>query len=153
MQQISPPFLEVSVKTPSEVGAFIGGKVDFNFNKSRDVRFKNACAVRMSYSLNQSGVKIPYIASKTISGENRNWYIFRVKDIIDFLKLKLGDPDLSINQPSMEKLAHYKGILVVEVTGWSNASGHTTIWNGSRCLDEKCYFEKAKRAYLWKLKG
>lgn len=32
-----------------------------------------------------------------------------------------------------------KGILVFSVTGWGDATGHVTLWNGSDCGDH-CYF-------------
>jgi hypothetical protein len=38
-------------KSVSEVGSFIGGKVDYNINKltKEEGRFENACAIRLSY--------------------------------------------------------------------------------------------------------
>ncbi|MFP6791216.1 MAG: hypothetical protein VB954_14640 [Thalassolituus sp.] len=43
-------------KTVSGVGTKIGGKVDYNINKipQGQGRFENACAIRLSYVLNQS---------------------------------------------------------------------------------------------------
>ncbi|ENM0968704.1 hypothetical protein ACYVMA_003945 [Vibrio parahaemolyticus] len=52
--------------------------------------------------------------------------------------------------PNANKLADYKDILVVDVDSWLDASGHASIWTGSRCTDS-CYFPQAKKAYLWKL--
>ncbi|UTV29253.1 type VI secretion system amidase effector protein Tae4 [Photobacterium atrarenae] len=56
-----------------------------------------------------------------------------------------------MDAPHTDKLSEYKGILVVDVDVWSDASGHATIWTGNRCTDH-CYFPLAKKAYLWQLK-
>jgi len=55
----------------SEVGKIIGGKVDYNINQLtlQQGRFENACAIRMSYALNNSGLEIPHIPSHTVSGK------------------------------------------------------------------------------------
>ncbi|MGR5150203.1 T6SS effector amidase Tae4 family protein [Photobacterium alginatilyticum] len=62
-----------------------------------------------------------------------------------------GAPEVVIDSPHTDKLSEYKGILVVDVDVWSDASGHATIWTGSRCTDS-CYFPLANKAYLWQLK-
>ncbi|HFQ5414446.1 type VI secretion system amidase effector protein Tae4 [Vibrio campbellii] len=136
----------------SEVGTIIGGKVNHNINvlTPEQGRFENACAIRMSYALNYAGFKVPYIKNKTVSGGQGNWYIYRVKDLINFLYQKFGEPELVVQNPNANKLSEYKGILVVDVDTWLDASGHASIWTGSRCTDS-CYFPDAKKAYLWKL--
>lgn len=140
-------------KTVSGVGEKIGGKVDYNINglTAAQGRFENACAIRMSYVLNKTGTKIPFIKGKTVSGGGGNWYIYKVKDIIKFLHEKFGEPDITVNDPMPSDFSDYQGILVVEVSEWVDASGHATIWTGLQCTDH-CYFPKANKAYLWTLK-
>ncbi|MCK8065761.1 type VI secretion system amidase effector protein Tae4 [Vibrio sp. 1CM7H] len=70
--------------------------------------------------------------------------------MISFLHQKFGDPEVVIENPNANKLADYKGILIVDVDTWLDASVHASIWTGSRCTDS-CYFPQAKKAYLWKL--
>jgi hypothetical protein len=54
----------------------IGGKVKAN-------NFANSCAIRVSRSLNYSGHKVDYIPPNlTVSGNDGNWYIYRVKELI-----------------------------------------------------------------------
>ncbi len=67
----------------SDVGKLIGGKVDYNINTLTKVqgRFENACAIRMSYVLNNTGLKVPYISGLTVSGGNGNWYIYKVTSV------------------------------------------------------------------------
>lgn len=134
----------------SEVGTIIGGKVNHNINvlTAEQGRFENACAIRMSYALNYAGFKVPYIKGKTVSGGQGNWYIYRVKDLISFLYQEFGDPEVVVDSPNAHKLSKYKGILVVDVDTWLDASGHASIWTGSRCTDN-CYFPQAKKGYLW----
>ncbi len=146
-------FQKINVSV-SNVGKIIGGKVDYNINTltRQQGRFENACAIRMSFVLNNLGIKLPYIPSHTVSGKNGNWYIYKVKSLIKFLMKEWGIPDLSVNQPTVSKLSQFKGIIIFEVDGWADASGHATIWNGVNCTD-RCYFTKAKRVYGWKLKN
>ncbi|QLE84476.1 hypothetical protein FLM48_04850 [Shewanella sp. Scap07] len=141
-------------KSVSSVGTKIGGNVDYNINMLtiEQGRFENACAIRMSYVLNTIGVKVPYLKGKTISGGRGNWYLYRVSDLIDFLYDTFGEPDTVVPSPSASKLENFRGILVVEVQGWGDASGHATIWNGINCSDE-CYFPLSHKAYLWALKS
>lgn len=140
-------------KSVSAVGTKIGGKVNYNINSLsiEQGRFENACAIRMSYVLNKTGIKIPYIKGKTVSGGKGNWYLYRVQDLIDFLYDTFGEPDNIVPSPSPSKFESFQGILVVEVQGWGDASGHATIWNGLSCSDE-CYFPLSHKAYLWTLK-
>ena len=140
--------------TVEAVGKKIGGKVDYNINHLSVVegKFENACAIRLSYVLNKTGVKIPKMAGRTVSGKEGHWYIYRVDVMIDFLIKIFGKPDTTYVAPTIEKLLGHKGILIFEVEGWDNASGHATIWDGLRCSD-KCYFDKAKKVHLWALEN
>lgn len=140
-------------KTVSAVGTKIGGKVDYNINEVPvgQGRFENACAIRMSYVLNKTGHKIPHISGKTVSGKEGKWYLFRVRDLLLYLKNVFGDPDHTLNKPTALDFSRYKGILVFEVDAWTDATGHATIWDGTNCSD-KCYFPLSRKAYIWTLK-
>lgn len=146
-------FKNVNITAP-QVGKFLGGKVNYNINTLTKAqgRFENACAIRMSYVLNNTGVKIPYISGQTVSGKNGNWYIYKVRTLIQFLKKKFGAPDHIITNPTLLKIDKLKGIIVFEVDQWVDASGHATIWDGTKCSD-KCYFKESKKAYIWELKN
>ncbi len=112
LQRAIKAFKEIN-KSVTDVGAFIGGKVNYNVNvvpKGKG-RFENVCAIRMSYVLNKIGVKIPFIPpNNTVSGKNGKWYIFKVKILIKFLKKKLGEPDHVFTKPTASKLSKYKGM-------------------------------------------
>ena len=137
-------------KSVPEAGKFIGGKVNYNVNliADDDLKWKNLCAVRLSYVLNKTGFKIPRLGAKTVSGGNGNWYLYRVKDMIKYLTSTFGEPDVSYIAPTAGKLSTQKGIILFEVDGWQDATGHATIWDGIGCSDS-CYFDNAKKAHLW----
>lgn len=126
----------------------IGGNVAKNIgNPNAAQRWSNTCAVRMSYILNQSGLVIPTIAGKTVSGVDKRQYFFRVKDLIAFLQQRWGQPEIVNNPPSGGgSLAGKKGIVLFEVSGWSDAAGHATLYNGSGCYDH-CYFNEPEARY------
>ena len=146
---------------PADSGAtvarIIGGAVAKNINMPDG--WKNTCAVRMSYILNQSGIPIPHVGNKTVSGADKRWYFYRVKDVIDFLMLRWGKPDLVVPHPPSNsgQFAGKKGIILFEVSGWPDAGGHATLWNGILCYDH-CYFNepgatyRTDRANFWSLR-
>ncbi|WON76236.1 type VI secretion system amidase effector protein Tae4 [Serratia sp. UGAL515B_01] len=142
-------FSKVNVAVP-QVGNIIGGKVKANIDSGI---FQNACAIRMSYALNNAGINIPRNESKwkTSSGADNKWYIYRVEDMIKFLNDQFYQADV-ISKLSVNKsdFSNKKGILAFNVN-WSDATGHVTLWNGVLCSDS-CYFEKAGGAQLWLLK-
>ena len=141
-------------KTVSAVGKLIGGKVDYNINHLTPAQgqFQNACAIRISYVLNKTGIRIPHQPGKTVSGNDGHWYFYKVNDLVIYLKTIFDDPDEVIHIPTLEKVALYKGIIVFEVDGWDDATGHATLWDGVGCSD-KCYFSESKKAYIWTLKN
>lgn len=100
--------------------------------------------------LNSVGINIPHQPGKTVSGSQGHWYFYKLKDLIVYLKEVFGEPDQVIHMPTVEKVALYTGIIVFEVDGWSDATGHATIWDGVGCSDQ-CYFSQSKKAYIWQL--
>lgn len=112
--------------------------------------FTNACAIRMSYSLNNSGFLIQKGIWKTVSGGDKKQYIYRVSDLLKYLTSTFGKPDKTVKSPKPSDFAGVKGILVFGVQ-WSDATGHATLWNGSTCSDH-CYFPVATEASTWLLK-
>jgi hypothetical protein len=121
-------------------------------------KWSNTCAVRMSYILNQTGVRIPKVPGNlTVTGADRHNYFYRVKDVIAFLRQQWGEPDVLIKNPPAHietrnpdgtvtkgafggKLAGKKGVILFVVPdAWGDAEGHATLFNGARCYDD-CYF-------------
>lgn len=145
-------FQKVNVDV-AQVGELIGGNVGVNIDMGvRDPMkgFTNACAIRMSYVINYSGIRITRGVWKTVSGADKKWYIYRVKDLLIYLHEKFGKPDLTVRNPDVSDFYGMKGILVFTVSIWNDASGHVTLWNGSSCSDN-CYFNESSEAAIWLL--
>ncbi|MBP1120729.1 type VI secretion system amidase effector protein Tae4 [Pseudomonas syringae] len=146
------------VAPEKRVAEVIGGFVAQNINNPDALaRWKNTCAVRMSYILNYTGAKIPKTPDQTVSGEDRNQYFFRITDLKNFLIRNWGKPEIVKYPPSDSgPLANKKGIIVFEISGWSDARGHATLYDGSICYDH-CYFNepgvnyRTDQANFWSL--
>jgi hypothetical protein len=127
----------------------VGGKVAQNIlPKGEKGKWDNTCAVRISYILNQSGVLVPHIAGRTVSGGNHQWYFHYVRNVISFLNQQWGKPDLIAAYPPSGggELANKKGMVLFEVSGWGDAAGHATLRNGRQCYDH-CYWNEPGVAY------
>ncbi|MDR2852797.1 MAG: type VI secretion system amidase effector protein Tae4 [Burkholderiaceae bacterium] len=141
-----------------KVAQIVGGKVAMNIlPEGRPGKWENTCSVRMSYILNQTNVIIPFAAGKTVSGADGRWYFHYIRDVIAFLKRRWGPPDEVIPYPRRSSLTGKTGVVLFEVSGWADATGHATVWNGESCYDH-CYFYDPDAAYtttrasFWALK-
>lgn len=144
----------------ARVAAIIGGQVAYNINHpDPTLRWGNTCAVRVSYALNRCGTHIPRIRGKTVSGADKNWYFYRIDDVIHFLSQIWGKPEavVSLPPPGGGPIAGKKGLLVFQISGFADAKGHATLWDGKNCYD-KCYFNapgvayRAERGNFWSLR-
>jgi hypothetical protein len=136
-------------KNPTaRVAQLIGGKIASNINAPQN-GWTNTCAVRMSYILNSAGVHIPFIKNQTVSGADKRWYFHYVRDVIVFLKQRWGVADLIAPYPPHGggPLAGKKGVVLFEVSGWNDAVGHASLWNGVACYDH-CYFNEPSATYV-----
>lgn len=145
---------------PSESGPkvaeVIGGYVEKNINNPDPAqRWSNTCAVRMSYILNEAGLIIPKIPGQTVSGADKRQYFFRVRNLFTFLQQRWGKSEIVVYPPPAEFTGR-KGVILFEVSGWSDAQGHATLFDGGRCYDQ-CYFNspeatyRTDRAHFWSL--
>ena len=132
------------------VGKFIGGKVGQNIASGA---FPNACAIRLSYALNHAGIGLALAAGKHVSAADGSQYLFRVADMHAFLRSRFGPPDVSSSGPSTRAFEGKRGIILFEVRGWSDATGHVTLWDGMSIKDcsDHCYFANASHVHLWML--
>lgn len=149
----------------------IGGNVWEQYQEgelTNNPSFENSCALRLSYAFNQGVFTIP---SKTNIFPNPNdvkrWrggdgkaYIFRVDDMIRWVKKEFKAPEIEIDTQGKDvssQLMGKQGIIIFTVKGWNNATGHVTLWDGSNCGDH-CYFTHGNsfalttKVQLWELK-
>ena len=147
---------DVSILTPDLYDSKIGGSFIKLYDKPG---YQNTCAVRMSYGLNRSGLKLPKAPSgASVQGGDGYVYWLRVSDLkAEFSRrFKGADEELSLSviptsllgdKEAMSnlfktrvkegqafidnKLGSRSGIVAFEVTGWGDATGHFTLWDGS----------------------
>jgi hypothetical protein len=117
--------------------------------------YNNTCAARMSYALNRSGIKLPKNGGGTWLGKDGFYYWIRVRELKQFLRNRFKNPDfeytpqrisvpftneqlrnrtIGIRQNILNKIQGKHGIIVFDVDGWSDASGHFTLWDGSNLV-------------------
>lgn len=116
-------FAEVNLLV-AEVGRKIGGKVEQNIASGV---FQNACPIRMSYVLNDTGVPVPAAGYHVVSGADRKWYMYRIPEMMLFLERSFGKAEVTQGAQTPQHFAGKKGILVVRGRGWSNVVGHVTL--------------------------
>lgn len=134
----------------------IGGRFK---NAHRLPAYQNTCAVRMSYALNRSGLKLGVAPSNdgSIPAPDGYLYWIRVSDLKPYLVKQFKGADEELKLPPIpaslksdraamttqfkkrvaqaqawldEKLVNRRGIVVFDVTGWVGATGHFTLWDG-----------------------
>jgi hypothetical protein len=134
----------------------VGGKVLHNYQIGT---FSNACSTRVSAALNASGKEheIPFFKDSSVtgkaeaqvsSGADKKWYIFRVRMLVKYLTGRYGKPEEFLPTEYAQKLAGRKGIMIFEVKGWTDATGHADLWDGTVCLWHG-YEDVATKILFW----
>lgn len=145
------------ISTPRLYDEMIGGSFAGLY---RNPAYENTCSVRMSYALNRSGLTLGAAPSQGghLVGADGYRYWIRVSDLklhlskqfkgadeelalpvispgliddVDALSAKFKER-VALAKAWLERaLSNRRGIVVFNVTGWSNASGHFTLWDGT----------------------
>lgn len=113
----------------------IGGGLPDDLARDRN-NYENSCAIRMSRGLNYSGIALPKAPSSSgnrIGKDGFNYWL-RVADLKVFL-IKLMHNNYPLTEENggptaVNSFLGKKGIIVFDVSGWTNASGHFTLWDG-----------------------
>lgn len=145
------------IPTPDLYDSMIGGRFK---NLYKQGAYENTCAVRMSYGLNRSGLKLGTAPSKggSMQGGDGYTYWIRVSDLKRELDARFKGADEELNLKPIPnamigdkdgmhamflervklakdfldtKLTSRSGIVVFEVSGWGDASGHFTLWDSA----------------------
>ncbi len=143
---LSYHFSKVKNLNVEAVGAFIGGKVKVNIDGKF---FQNACAIRLSYAFNYSGLPIRRSDGSTSSGKDRKLYLYRVRDIIRFVERRIGGKP--IVGRSAEDFKGKKGVIIFTQCNWSDAYGHVDLFNGT-AVEGHEYFDRSGSVVLYELK-
>ncbi|GAB2898019.1 T6SS effector amidase Tae4 family protein [Microbulbifer echini] len=80
--------------------------------------------------------------------ERKFWYLYRVKILAKYLREVYGSPRLIPTDTYKTELAGKKGIIVFEVSGWTDVTGHADLWNGSACVGSD-YGDRASQIMFW----
>jgi Type VI secretion system (T6SS), amidase effector protein 4/Putative peptidoglycan binding domain len=119
----------------------------------------NTCVLRISRSFNYGGYPIPDRAGDeiaTVRGDDRLHYAFRVREFVRWIRRKLGPADFEHAYPPPgggevpAGLRGRQGLIVFEVEGWTDATGHIDLWDGAACRNHG-YFERASKLMLWEI--
>lgn len=143
-----------------DVYRLVGGN-GYELYQEDPVAYANACALRLSRAFNYGGLEITSTArGYKVKGGDGKRYLLRVVDIIALVKANLGKPDIEVAPQGADVSSEFRGktgVLIFEVSGWGNATGHATLWNGSDCGDS-CYFvhnppgATTTKVLFWELK-
>jgi hypothetical protein len=125
----------------SEVKTLIGGNVNADW-------ITNTCTIRVSRALNYAGFAIPgnIPGLTTVKGGDAKRYAFRVAELRRYFRAVLGPPTVTGLTP--QDFEGKRGVIVFEVSGWSDASGHFDLWDGYQPAHAE-YFSKASKVQLW----
>lgn len=102
--------------------------------------YANTCAMRISKALNSCpGHELPQLRTLlTIKGIDGKRYAIRVKELKKYLLSRYPPPNVFIASPKGKidntPLLGKKGIIAFDVSGWSDASGHFTLWDGQQLV-------------------
>ncbi|WP_283132500.1 type VI secretion system amidase effector protein Tae4 [Enterovibrio norvegicus] len=160
-------YSEVGLKPAPRVYELVGGRA-LDLYLADSVSYANACALRMSRGFNYGGFTVP---SGTIietypiyrvRGADNKIYILRVKDLIKYIEFNWGKPEFDMDPSDISEISGKKGVIIIDVSGWGDASGHVTLWDGASTGDgthyqELSYYDrydgavKPKRVMLWEL--
>lgn len=136
---------------PDAVRRHIGGQI------ANLAAGTNTCVMRMSLAFNAAGsqYKLPKnmkhpVRLDTLTGKDNKNYAFNVTQFVKYLHWRFGKPTISTQYSDVSKATNYKqavseskdpfagktGIIAWHVHGWTDATGHFTLWDGTNGLYE-----------------
>lgn len=126
------------VKYPSLDVLFnhIGGQLSRNVGLPGFSRNGNTCAVRMSRALNYGTMPlsrkvIAALGLHTLTGDDGKLYLFRVRELNTYLSNAIGITPQTITKGFSTSFSGTRGIVAFTVEGWSDATGHIALWDGT----------------------
>ena len=121
---------------------YIGGQLASNVQVPGFGPTGNTCAVRMSRAFNYGAMPISakLVASLRLHplvGADKRPYLFRVSEMRTYIAHALGVASRTVTRNFNTAFTGKRGIVAFEVRGWSDASGHVALWNGSAFKEPK----------------
>lgn len=126
----------VKYPTLDTLFSFIGGTLTKNIHEPGFGPNGNTCAVRISRALNYGALPISRklvrsLEVSTMTGADKHLYMFRVRDMKKYLRNVLGVTPKSVSKDFGTAFGGERGIVAYDVEGWSDASGHVALWDGT----------------------
>ncbi|MFO0566396.1 MAG: T6SS effector amidase Tae4 family protein [Polyangiaceae bacterium] len=125
----------------ADVKKKIGGAVDAAW-------ITNTCTVRLSRSLNYGGFDVPNPSKakpmNVIQGGDKKWYAFRVREMSEYLRTRVGKPD--VVSTDRDDFLGKKGIIKFTISGSTAYTGHFDLWDGTGPRNHEYFGEQAE---LW----
>jgi hypothetical protein len=146
-EELLKAFEEVN-KRGEYVYSDIGGEPLAIMNSSGNT---NACALRISYALNKSGIKIPN-RNGTFKGADGKYYFLSAEKLLNWMTVRFGKPDLTLKANNLGPLLGEKGIYIMQATSpyIFRAWGHADLWYYNNCVGH-CYFgSDVNKVMLWR---
>jgi len=127
-------------KTSKDVYDDIGGEVQtYYFYDPKSQTEANSCALRLSRALNKSGYDIDRTLMPNgfyVKGADNKDYLLRVSDMVKYLTIAFGAPDIvktRMNNIDIQQSDFtQQGIIGFKVKGWDDATGHVTLYSGTK---------------------
>lgn len=127
------------VKYPTLTALFnsIGGQLVRNVGVPGFGPSGNTCAVRMSRALNYSTMpissrQVAALKLETLKGADDMLYLFRVRELNTYLRAVLGATPQTVDKGFGTAFAGSRGIVSFTIEGWTDASGHVALWDGTQ---------------------
>ncbi|ARU58386.1 type VI secretion system-associated effector [Oleiphilus messinensis] len=132
----------IQYPTLKDLFTHIGGTLARNINVPGFGPNGNTCAVRISRALNYSNAPISKktvnsLKLNSITGADGKHYIFRVREIRLYLEHTLIARPIKVTRNFDKAFLGTKGIVAFSVNGWSDASGHVALWDGTTFKEPK----------------
>jgi hypothetical protein len=126
----------VQYPTLRDLHNFVGGQLARNIDVPGFGAKGNTCAVRISRALNYGNTPLSYKRLKALElnpllGADRKLYLFRVRELKIYLADALAVTPKRVKKDFTSAFAGVRGIVTFDVDGWSDASGHVALWDGS----------------------
>jgi Type VI secretion system (T6SS), amidase effector protein 4 len=104
-------------------------------------KFENTCVLRVSRAFNYAGTQAKIPGGKaglyTVMGADKLSYALRVAEFKQYMINTYGSPSkvslLKDKKIDKTKFMGINGVICFEVSGWGDATGHFSLWDGNNC--------------------
>lgn len=112
----------------------------------------NSCTIRLSHALNSTTHLVRPIGSVEMITGIKGKYIIKVTEMIKYLKLRYGQPQVNAfgNEEKMKAAVKDKKGIICFNGKLGGAMGHFDLWNGTSARYSD-YFDMVPNVLLWEV--